>query len=201
VNPITAPATGKVNPSSTTATGQSSINNAQREQANQNAAAGTTGSGAAGGVGSGSGTLGDVGMLTVDQSGTGRMQQTVEGMRVRNVVGQAIILYSQGDLGQATLPANLNGSAGAGSKQGIVDTPNAGQGDAAKSSAGANRGNATTQQPTPSSRVAVAAGIIRLVPDHPTTGGAAGAGAASSTNPESSAPSTATPKTGQDLVR
>jgi hypothetical protein len=140
-------------------------------------------------------------MLTVDQSGTGRMQQTVEGMRVRNVVGQAILLYSQGDLGQATLPANLNGSAGAGSKQGIVDALNVAQGDAGKSAAGATRGNAAVQQATPNSRVPVAAGIIRLVPDHPTTGGAAGAGTASSTNPESTAPGTATPKTGPDLVR
>ena len=33
-----------------------------------------------------------IGTITVNQIGTGRMQQKVEGMQVRNVVGQAIVL-------------------------------------------------------------------------------------------------------------
>jgi len=153
-------------------------------------------------VGASGGTLGDIGTLTVDQSGTGRMQKTVESLRVRNVVGQAIILYSQGNSGQPTLPANLNGSAGAASKQGVVDAPNAAQANAASKSAGAT-GSTTTaaQQGLPNSRVAVAAGIIQLVPDHPSTSGAAGTGTASSTNAGATPPRSATPKTGQDLVR
>jgi len=186
-NPAKVPSTGQPGASSTTTTG------------GQQNTASTTATGA--GVGASGGTLGDIGTLTVDQSGTGRMQKTVETMRVRNVVGQAVILYS-GNSGQPTLPANLNGSAGAASKQGVVDAPNAAQGNAASKSAGTT-GSTTTaaQQGLPNSRVAVAAGIIQLVPDHPSTNGAAGTGTASSTSTETTTPSTATPKTGQELVR
>jgi hypothetical protein len=50
-----------------------------------------------------------IGTLTVDQSGTGRLQQTVESVRVQDVVGQAIVIYSQNTgPGPATLPPNLD---------------------------------------------------------------------------------------------
>jgi hypothetical protein len=50
-----------------------------------------------------------IGTLTVDQSGTGRLQQTVESVRVQDVVGQAIVIYSQHTgPGPATLPPNLD---------------------------------------------------------------------------------------------
>jgi hypothetical protein len=52
-----------------------------------------------------------VGTLTVDQSGTGRMQQIVEGVRVQDVIGQAILIHSQGAAGQTTLPPNLDTTA------------------------------------------------------------------------------------------
>jgi hypothetical protein len=85
--PSTTPATGNVNPSTSTPTGRSSVNDAQQaELAKQAAAAGR---------GAGNTTMNRIGTITVDQSGTGRMQQKVEGMQVRNVVGQAIVLYSQ----------------------------------------------------------------------------------------------------------
>jgi len=190
-NPAKVPGTGQPGASSTTTTG-----------GQQNAGSSTATESAAGaGVGAGGGTLGDIGTLTVDQSGTGRMQKTVETMRVRNVIGQAVILYSQGNSGQPTLPANLNGSAGAASKQGVVDAPNAAQGNAASKSASATGSTSAAQQSLPNTRVAVAAGIIQLVPDHPSTNGAAGTGTASSTSTETTTPSTATPKTGQELVR
>ncbi len=81
VNPIAAPATGEVNPTNTTPIGQSTVDNAQLQERNdQNAKpAGAPG-------------INEVGTLTVDQSGTGRMQHVVEGIRVRNVVGQALII-------------------------------------------------------------------------------------------------------------
>lgn len=98
--PATIPATGKVNPSSTLPTGQSAVNNALTEQMKQ-ARSGQTGPGAAP-------ITQPVGTLTVDQSGTGRLQQVVEGVQVQNVIGQALILVAQPAPTDATLPPNLD---------------------------------------------------------------------------------------------
>ena len=48
------------------------------------------------------------------------MQQTVEGVQVRNVVGQAIVLYAKDVPPQTTLPSNLNGSAGQAARTGVA---------------------------------------------------------------------------------
>lgn len=48
-----------------------------------------------------------LGTLTVDQSGTGRMQQVAEGLRVNSVVGQALVIYISNS-SATTLPANLD---------------------------------------------------------------------------------------------
>jgi len=50
----------------------------------------------------------EIGTITVDQSGTGRMQHVVEGMQVRNVVGQALVIYTSGTTPAVTLPPNLD---------------------------------------------------------------------------------------------
>jgi hypothetical protein len=157
VNPSTTPPTGNVNPSSSTPTGQSSVNNAQRAQLAREAAGGVA-----------SPTQNQIGTITVDQSGTGRMQQKVESMQVRNVVGQAIVLYSQGGSSQPTLPSNLNGTAGSATRQGVNDSTardsqlpndaNAGQGSAASQTAALQPATSGTQVP-------VAGGIIQLVTD------------------------------------
>ena len=86
IDPVQTPATGEVNPIGSTATGQSKANNAQAErdlarraqEKNANSGASTP-----------------IGTLVVDQTGTGRLQQKVESLQVRSVVGQAIVLYSQ----------------------------------------------------------------------------------------------------------
>ena len=52
-----------------------------------------------------------IGTLTVDQSGTGRLQQTVEGVQVQDVVGQAIVLYSSSASANTPLPPNLDAAA------------------------------------------------------------------------------------------
>ncbi len=160
--PLTAPPTGKVNPSSTTPTGQSSVNNAQRNQAAQ--AGGNTA------LGAGASGLNAIGTLTVDQSGTGRMQQTVEGVQVRNVVGQAIVLYAKDVPPQTTLPSNLNGSAGQAARTGVAGANSA---RASQGVAGENQGGAASQtavaagQAATGGQLPVAGGLIRLISDRP----------------------------------
>ena len=104
----------------------------------------------------GSGTLSQIGTITIDQSGTGRMQQRVEGVQVRNVVGQAIVLYSHGGSPQTTLPANLNGSAGATARQGVIDSP---RGSRGASDAGSDS-NAQPSRTVPSKTSAATGRII-----------------------------------------
>jgi hypothetical protein len=55
----------------------------------------------------GAGPALSIGTLTVDQSGTGRMQQLVEGVQVEAVIGQAIALYSQHAAVGNSLPRQL----------------------------------------------------------------------------------------------
>jgi hypothetical protein len=132
------------------------------DQINQNNAA-------RGGAGNGSQPqLHQIGTLTVDQSGTGRMQQVVEGIQVQAVVGQAIVLYSQNAPNanqQTTLPSNLDPSTD-------PSSPNSENG-ASKASLPAASGN---NQVAPNPGAPVAGGIIRLMTDRrptPTSSGAA----------------------------
>lgn len=185
VRPLTTPPTGNVNPSSTTPTGQSAVNNAQRKQGQAATGAGQTNTGT---------TLNEIGTITVDQSGTGRMQQTVEGVKVRNVVGQAIVIYAQAGSQQTTVPANLNGTAGASATQGATDTtsPRGSQvvadgGQGAAAAQGAVAGQAADGTRTP-----VAAGIIRMISDRrPPT----------AETDTAVAPSETTPAAGQSRIR
>jgi hypothetical protein len=96
--PLDTPATGSVNPIDATPTGRPRID--PRDALNEgNTVAGATAPSM------------QIGTLTVDQSGTGRMQQVVEGVRVQDVIGQAILIHSQGGAGQTTLPPNLDTTA------------------------------------------------------------------------------------------
>ena len=134
--------------------------------------------------------LSDIGTLTVDQSGTGRMQQTVEGARVRDVVGKAIVIYSQGN-SQQTVPANLNGSAGTANKQGVIDS--------AHSSHPTDGDNYNRTGANAAARTPVAAGVIRLISDRrpPAAGNAGAPGNASGIEQ----PANAVPPTNPNLVR
>jgi hypothetical protein len=195
------PAAGEVVPPGSTPAGQ--LNNVQRTQAGQTATGAGQNSTNTAAV---SATLNHIGTITIDQSGTGRMQQKVENTQVRSVVGQAIVLYSQGGP-QTTLPANLNGSAGAASQQGVIDSAargpqrstdaNGGQGSAASQTA------ALQQQATPNSQVPVAGGIIQLVTDRrpPATPAPQTQQAQVGANGAVQQPPTATPPpAGQNLV-
>jgi hypothetical protein len=164
VSPPTAPPTGQVNPSNTTPTGQSTVNNALLEQARRarEANAAAAGAGAAG-----SRAPNQIGTLTVDQSGTGRMQTVVEAMRVQDVVGQAIVLYSQAVAAPTTLPPNLDPSADPASGTGVVDPASPTDRPSAPTTTpltttvpGRATGQGGVNAPQP-----VAAGIIRLVSD------------------------------------
>ena len=133
VNPLSAPATGEVNPLSAPATGQiNELSATPTGQVNPPARqpAGATRP---------PGTLAQVGLLTVDQSGTGRLQQVVEAMQVADVVGQALVIFTDAVPPTNTIPPGGN----------VVDT-------------------ATPQQDAPRDATAplgpipVAAGLIRI---------------------------------------
>jgi len=161
--PLDVPPTGQVNPPDTTPTGQSIVNNNLDEKALQANAARQNASTVPGN---------QIGTLTVDQSGTGRLQQVVEGMQVRDVVGLAVVIYSQTSAPQNTLPPNLDPTA----------DPNGGQpaagsnpsGGASPTGVGPRAGvvpPASAIQPDGDKKNLVAAGIIRLVSDRGATAG------------------------------
>jgi len=166
--PLTAPATGQVNPSSTLPTGQSSANNELTNQINQNNAA-RTGVGNTGVGNTGNPAMNQIGTLTVDQSGTGRMQHVVEGLQVQAVVGQAIAIYAQNAATdqKTTLPPNLDAT----TDPAAGNATNAPQSNAAQNGQarpGATNGASGNNTP-------VAAGIIRLMNERgpaPTSGAA-----------------------------
>jgi hypothetical protein len=208
VRPLTAPPTGQVNPSSTTPTGQSSVNNAQRAQMARDAAgAGQNVASSTGGPGASGATLNHIGTITIDQSGTGRMRQTVESVQVRNVVGQAIVIYSPGGSPQRTLPANLNGSAGAATRQGVTDSGSARSSqavvDATSGPDSAAPQTAVSGQTAAGSQVPVAAGIIQLITDRrpPPATDTGAAETPTGTKTGVKQPASATPPAGQNLVR
>jgi hypothetical protein len=153
-----------VNPSNTTPTGQSTVNNALLEQARRareaNAAAANAGQ-------TGNKAPNQIGTLTVDQSGTGRMQTTVEALRVQDVVGQAIVISSQAIAAPNTLPPNLDPSADPAGDNRVIDPARPG----GAPSVPATNPAATRVAPTPGADLGglksqpVAAGIIRLMSD------------------------------------
>jgi hypothetical protein len=120
----------------------------------------------AGNVPGGAAMTHQIGTLTVDQSGTGRLQQTVEGVQVKDIVEQAIVLYSTNPSENTPLPPNLDAAA----------DPNA---DASTTPAERVRDAAIQNSPqvtTPNRNVAtatggiggqvpVAGGLIRLMSD------------------------------------
>jgi hypothetical protein len=113
------------------------------------------------------GTLSQIGILTVDQSGTGRFQQVVEGVQVSDILGQAIVLYAPAVTPQTAIPPSQNVSGlreGAGDQnvpvrpQGAASTASTEVPGAALPQAG---GEAQANNSTPP----VAAGVIRLLSD------------------------------------
>jgi hypothetical protein len=150
------------------------------------------------GTGTGLGPTVNVGTLTVDQSGTGRLQQVVEGVQVQQVVGQAIVILSDQVSPNTALPANLNAAGAA-----TPDQAAAAQRNAADQTRPGDLRRGTARPPTASNQTVpptavggqgvgnpmpVAAGIIRLMSDRrPNDGLDAGQPAAS------------LPTTGQDL--
>lgn len=166
--PLSTPTNGQINVSSATPTGQSSANIALSQQIDQ-ANAVSAGNG-------GAPMIKEIGTLTVDQSGTGRIQQTVEAMQVRDVVGQALVLYAQSGSNQKTLPPNLDPTV----DPAAVDLPAGQTGNPPNGAPVANRpairgggpgglvgpSAGAVAAPTIGAPVPVAAGIIRLVSDH-----------------------------------
>jgi PDZ domain len=141
VQPLTAPAAGQADPTNTVPIGRS--NAAGSPAPGQN----------------------ELGTLTVDQSGTGRMQRVVEGVRVRNVVGQALVISASTKSPITTLPPNLDPTA----------DPAPAKSPAAR---GATNPGSVASPPSSASPtggpVPVVAGVIRLLSDR----GGAQAGAA-----------------------
>jgi hypothetical protein len=143
-----------------------------------------------------------VGTLTVDQSGTGRLQTTVGGTQVRTVVGQAIVIYAPAT-GQTTLPPNLNVGAGAATRQGAtnINSARSSQGVVAGAQDGANRRVGTAGPTSTGPGVPLAAGIIHLISDHrPPATGIETTGSTTGVNTGTGTTETATPETGQNKV-
>jgi hypothetical protein len=151
VRPSTIPPTGQVNPSGATPTGQSAANIALSEQINQANAVKT---------GAGIPMLNEIGTLTVDQSGTGRMQHVVDNVQVRDVIDQAIVIYSQASAQQKTLPPNLDPTADPAAGRA------SGQGGAVQPASPASPIPAAGSASSNGAPMPVAAGIIRLISDH-----------------------------------
>jgi hypothetical protein len=103
--PVDAPATGEVNPVEAVPTGVSGVEDPRQAPDTLN------NSGVQAGVAGGVGPTLPIGTLTIDQSGTGRLAQVVESVRVQDILGQAIVIYSQRGNQQATLPPNLDAGA------------------------------------------------------------------------------------------
>jgi hypothetical protein len=115
-----------------------------------------------------------IGTLTVDQSGTGRLQQVVESVRVQDVVGQAIAIYSQNGVPQSALPPNLDATADplAGAARPGATSPATRTGGVADTTrqvpatdVGGSSANLANGSSGTSGNGAIAAGIIRLMSD------------------------------------
>ncbi len=136
-----------------TPTGQSGVNSPLNDELNQ------SGSAKPRSTNTGVPMVNQIGTLTVDQSGTGRMQKVVEGLQVRNIVGQALVIYAPATVPTATLPPNLDATAD-------PVTTNSPETVTTKNVASTSTSNSLTP---------IAAGIIRLLPDRqPSPAGAAG---------------------------
>jgi hypothetical protein len=168
VLPPGTPPTGDVLPPGTPATGQPDANAAGEE-----GLAGLDDSDIASGNALSGSTMAAIGVLTVDQSGTGRMQQTVEGVRVRDVVGQAIVIYAPAAPATTTVPPNTNvsGTRGAAAaapsdQERLGNAPGINQ---SRQQPGTVPGNApqqlTSGGPITGTPAPVAAGIIRMMSD------------------------------------
>jgi hypothetical protein len=163
VLPPGAPATGSVLPPGTPPTGR--VDDAT--DSNRFGRSGALSVGESGATwNSGSlGTLSAIGNLIVDQSGTGRLQQIVEGIQVRDVVGQAVVIFAPIAPTQTLVPPNTNVSnpraAAAGNSQSATQPqPSAGSGQLP-----GHGQSAVGDQPLDNRPMPIAAGVIRLISD------------------------------------
>jgi PDZ domain len=161
-----APATGRVLPSGTTPTGQPDPSAAGQGGLTQG---GVNNDIASGNTLSGSSMLSQIGVLTIDQSGTGRFQQIVEGARVRDVVGQAIVIYAPSNAPGTTVPPNTSVSGTRGDSRAFAGgQPAAGNSQPAapaRQPQGRTRQQGASTAPLSGSPMPVAAGIIRPMSD------------------------------------
>jgi hypothetical protein len=175
--PLDTPATGRSQPLDTPATGElpqgdptaTDAANAARDQQDTQGA-GNLPIRAGGGPGIGPAVT--VGVLTVDASGTGRLQQVVEGIQVEQVVGQAIVMYTEQVPGSTTLPPNLD--VGGNAPAGAAATGQAQQSNQSAGSSGIATQATAPNQAAPQtaggvvpngSQTPVAAGLIQLMSD------------------------------------
>jgi hypothetical protein len=161
-----------------------------------------------------------IGMITVDQSGSGQLQQVVEAVQVQDVVGQAIVIYAPNANPQATLPPNVNTedranvasrTAGASTVRSTQQPSQAADAAGLKSTTTqqrpANRAPANTANANPvGENTPVAGGVIQLmtqgVPDAAGTTAEQELQDIPSTTEAGSVPqNSAAPRTGQPTVR
>ncbi|HVT30624.1 MAG TPA: hypothetical protein VHE81_21630 [Lacipirellulaceae bacterium] len=190
--------------SAAAATSPLNASSAQGEQPPQNAASSSQAKGVVetGGAIAGA-TLNEIGTITITQRGTGQMQQTVKGVKVRDVVGQAIVIYATNSTSQRAVP-DTNERTGAEARQAGGPTSSA---RGSQGNIGGNQRTTTSQavatsSVTAGSRVPVAGGIIRLVSDRrPPAPGEESGQAQAGTKSNVERPASATPTTGSKVVR
>jgi hypothetical protein len=181
VNPNLTPATGEVNPNRTPPTGQVLPPGAPPTGrvlpsdtpptglVDPDAAQNNLSGDIVGGNGLSGSVPSQIGLLTIDQSGTGRLQQVVEGARVRDVVGMAIVIYAPSAPAETTVPPNTNVSGTRGETSAVPGQPPSAN-DVQPASAPRQLPGGTPPQiadtgPLAGSPTPVAAGIIRLMSD------------------------------------
>jgi hypothetical protein len=130
-----------------------------------------------------------IGTLTVDQSGTGRLQQTVEGVQVQGIVGQALMIYSMNAMPNRTLPPNLDAAADPGAP--AVDTRTQPVGSATEgavrrppSVAAQSTGERGITAAGFGGQVPVAGGLIRLMSETTDVPGRVPSGGTTTAGPE-----------------
>jgi hypothetical protein len=164
-SPVSGPATpptGQVGPAATPPTGQ--------EIPALTPPTGRVDAAAAVGGDSGStrsGILTHVGTLTIDQSGMGSLQQVVEGVLVRDVLGKAIVIYAPVEPPQAAVPVPPNAAGtGVDSAQTFGASPPQPGATSAPQAPGRRPRTIAGAQPQPENpRAPVAAGLIHMLSD------------------------------------
>jgi hypothetical protein len=145
-------------------------------------------------INAGATSANQIGTLTVDQNGAGRLQQVVEGLQVQDVIGQAIVIYGN----QTTTTAPDPGAAVGPERtveQGTVRNNQAATSQGGAGQAADPRLHGAGVAPNGASQMPIAGGLIRSMSGQTTGGTATDVGVSSAEQPDDAGatPSAQTP--------